>query len=97
MSQWNVLPQTIESLRIDLQRVEFIGGSAGNDLATEAIRNVLLTRLAAMEAAQAILRSLTATACATGNTVSLILSLSSAAWDALEEATEGDDPQQKPD
>jgi hypothetical protein len=97
MAQCNFLPQTIESLRINLQRLEYIGGSAGNDLAAEAIRNVLLTRLAAMEAAQAILQSLTAAACVTGSTVPLILSLSAAAWEALEEATQGDDPEQNPD
>jgi hypothetical protein len=83
----NSFPHTIESLRIDLQRVEYSGGSAQNDLAVEAIRCVLLFRLATMEAAQAILHSLTATACVTGNTVPLILSLSSAAWEALEAPT----------
>jgi hypothetical protein len=97
MAQCNFLPQTIASLRVNLQRVGYIGGSAGNDLAAEAIRNVLLARLAAVEAAQAILQSLTAAACLTGSTVPLIPSLSSAAWEALEEATQGDGPKQKPD
>jgi hypothetical protein len=99
MAQCNFLPQTIASLCINLQRVEYIGGPAGNDLAAEAIRNVLMARLAALEAAQAILQSLTAAAaaCLTGSSVPLILSLSSAAWEALEEATQGHGPKQKPD
>ena len=80
----NFFPQTIESLRIDLQRVENTGGSAENDLAVEAMRCALLTRLATMEAALAILQNLTLSASMTAN----IAALSPEALEALEEATQ---------
>jgi hypothetical protein len=96
MTQWNFLPQTIASLRVDLQRVEYIGGSAGNGLAVDAIRCVLLIRLAVMEAAQAILQSLTPAAFVAANIVALIAALSPEALEALEEATQSV-PRQKLD
>jgi hypothetical protein len=75
MPQWNFLPETIESLHIDLQRVEHTGGSARNDLAVEAIRCDLLIRVAVMEAALAILQSLTPAAFVAANIVPLIAAL----------------------
>jgi hypothetical protein len=96
MAQWNFLPETIESLRIDLQRVEHTSGSAKNGSAVEAIRCVLLIRLAVMEAALAILQSLTPAAFVAANIVPLIAALSPEALEALEEATESF-PQQKLD
>ena len=93
MEQWNSFPSAIESLRIDLRRAEYIGGSAEIDLAIEAIRRVLLIRLAAMEAAQAILQGLTPAAPVAANTVPLFPALSLAALEALEEATQSVPPQ----
>jgi hypothetical protein len=92
MEQWNSFPSAIESLRIDLQRAEYIDGSAESDL-VESIRCILLIRLAAMEAAQAILQSLTFAAPVTANTVPLFPALSLAALEALEEATQSVPPQ----
>ena len=93
MEQWNSFPSAIESLRIDLQRAEYIGGSLENDLPVEGIRRILLIRLGAMEAAQAIIQSLTPAALVTSNTVSLFPALSLAALEALEEATQSVPPQ----
>ena len=84
----NSIPQ-IESLQIDLLRLACYIGSAEKDLAVDAIRCVLLSHIAALEAADAILQSLTCSP-------ALISSLSVDALEALEEATETI-PRQKPD
>ena len=87
-ADWNPFLQTIESLHIDLKRLEYNSEEAGRDLALDAIKCVLLNRIAALEAASAILRSHTLSPTQIAKCPILIPSLSNAELEALQEAAE---------
>lgn len=78
---WNSFPQMIESLRIDLLRLAH-NSETGTDPAVEALRSILINRIAALEAARAIFQSLTFTP------TQHAMSLSLAALETLQEVTE---------
>ena len=89
-ANWNSFLQTIESLPIDLQRLANNSEAAEKDLAVEALTSIPINRIVALEAACAIFQSLTSAP--TQNAISL----SVAALEALQEATESI-PRQNPD
>ncbi len=77
--------QTIESLLIDLQRLESISQGAAKDLAVEAITCVLSARLAVLEAERAISSYRSPGAAETASTPAHTLTLTFAELQALEE------------
>ena len=88
MAQLRCFSQTIASLRIDLQRLEFTSQEAVKDLAVEAIKCVLLARLAALEAERAMSSCISADVAETAShPPAHTLTLTFAELQALEEAT----------
>ena len=79
--------QTIASLRIDLQRLEFAFQAAAKDLAVEELKCVLLAGIAALKAESAMSSCISPGAAETASTPARTLTLTFAELQALEEAT----------